>query len=370
MTAAGRLASDLTPYGMRPWDQHECSQLNELKINTAGLNMLAGWGASGDTILMEQMPMFGGYVGGAEETAICDVASTIASFALFDSDIHLDGPIHIRWGTTTTRETIQVAAHAAAALDQNTDFLLANQYYTMAGPCTDMCLLEIAAQAMADTASGREILSGVASAKGVSLDRTSGMEARMMGEVSLATCGMDIADVNETIDNVLRLYERDFARAPQGKCFQECYDLRSLEPTDEYIDIYDRVIDTLGRCGLGLRGSFLRQIESDDTGDDHRDADPASDGYGIPEDERADQHGYHGSHSDPYRIARSCRKSGPEALVEEEHAQRHECKEQDVVEQVRESVRELHEGRPSGLEQSADHDPPPGGVHADAPENS
>ena len=370
MTAAGRLASDLTPYGMRPWDQHECSQLNELKINTAGLNMLAGWGASGDTILMEQMPMFGGYVGGAEETAICDVASTIASFALFDSDIHLDGPIHIRWGTTTTRETIQVAAHAAAALDQNTDFLLANQYYTMAGPCTDMCLLEIAAQAMADTASGREILSGVASAKGVSLDRTSGMEARMMGEVSLATCGMDIADVNETIDNVLRLYERDFARAPQGKCFQECYDLRSLEPKDEYIDIYDRVIDTLGRCGLGLRGSFLRQVQPYDSRDDHGDADPASDGYGIPEDERADQHGYHGSHSDPYRVARSCRKSGPEALVEEEHAESHERQEQGIVEQVRESVRELHEGRPSGLEQSADHDPPPGGVHADAPENS
>ena len=90
-------------YGMRPFDAHECSQLNEMKIDMAGLNMLAGWGANGDVIMMEQMPIFGGYVGGMEETAICDVATMIASFAIFDCDIHLDGPIHIRWGTTSTR---------------------------------------------------------------------------------------------------------------------------------------------------------------------------------------------------------------------------------------------------------------------------
>lgn len=237
---------------MKQCDLHECSQLNELKINMASLNMLAGWGASGDAILIEQMPMFGGYVGGAEETAICDVAATIASFAILDSDIHLDGPIHIRWGTTTTRETLQVAAHAAAALDQSTDFILANQYYTLAGPCTEMCLLEIAAQAMTDTASGRELLSGVASAKGVAQNRTTGLEARMMGEVSLATCGMDVADVNAVVNRVLGLYENDLNRAPEGKTFQECYDLRGLEPSDEYIDIYDDVIDILGRCGLGM----------------------------------------------------------------------------------------------------------------------
>lgn len=53
----------------------------------------------------------------------------------------------------------------------------------MAGPCTDMCLLEIAAQAIADTASGREILAGCASSKGIVRDHTTGMEAKMLGEV-------------------------------------------------------------------------------------------------------------------------------------------------------------------------------------------
>ncbi len=239
-------------YGMKPFDAHECSQLNEMKIDMAGLNMLAGWGANGDVIMMEQMPIFGGYVGGMEETAICDVATMIASFAIFDCDIHLDGPIHIRWGTTSTRETLTIAAHAAAALDMNTDFLLANQYYTLAGPCTQMCLLEIAAQAITDTASGRELLSGVASAKGVTQNKTTGMEARMMGEVALATCGMEISTVNSILDQVIGMYEKDFVHAPQGKSFKDCYDVKELEPSDEYVDIYNQTIDLLGKCGFDM----------------------------------------------------------------------------------------------------------------------
>ncbi len=237
---------------MKPFDAHEVSQLNEMKIDMAALNMLAGWGASGDIIMMEQMPIFGGYLGSAEETAICDVAATIASFAVFDCDIHLDGPIHIRWGTTSTRETLQIAAHVASALDMNTDFLLANQYYTLAGPCTQMCLLEIAAQAMTDTASGRELLSGVASSKGVTQNKTTGLEARMMGEVSLATCGLEVEDVNVIIDRVVSLYERDFIHAPNGKTFRDCYDVKELEPTDEYVNLYDSTIDILGKCGLDV----------------------------------------------------------------------------------------------------------------------
>lgn len=237
---------------MRNYDSHECSQLNEMKIDMSGLNMIAGWHASGDIIMMEQMPIFGGYIGGVEETAICDVATMIASFAIFNSDIHLDGPIHIRWGTTTTRETLQIAAHAAVALDLNTDLLLANQYYTLAGPCTEMCLLETAAQAITDTASGRELLSGSAAAKGVSQDRTTGMEARIMGEAASATCGMSIPEVNEILDKLIPRYESKFIDAPIGKRFQDCYDVDDVTPSDEYLQVYDDALNVLSDCGLGF----------------------------------------------------------------------------------------------------------------------
>lgn len=238
---------------MRPCDSHECSQLNELKLDGAALNMLAGWSANGNIIMMEQMPIFGGYCGGVEETAICDTATHIASFAFLSANYHLDGPIHIRWGNTTSRETMQIATHTAAAMDQNTDLLLANQYYPVAGPCTEMCLIETATQAMADTASGRELLSGSAAAKGVAMDKTTGMEARIMGEAAKATAGMDIKEVNPIIEALVSGYEPNFAKAPSGKRFQDCYDVLSVKPKDEYLAVYDTVVQKLRDLGLDIR---------------------------------------------------------------------------------------------------------------------
>jgi methylamine--corrinoid protein Co-methyltransferase len=239
--------------GMRACDSHECSQLNELKVDMAALNMLSGWVENGNTIMIEQMPIFGGYCGGVEETAICDTATTLASFVLFNGNFHLDGPIHIRWGITTARETLQIAAHVAAAVDANTDLLLANQYYPVAGPCTEMCLLETAAQAISDTASGRELLSGSAAAKGVAQDKTTGMEARIMGEAAIATAGMKIPEVNKILEKLVSGYEKDYAKAPSGKTFRECYDVRSVKPTAEYMKVYDGAVKKLKDLGLPIK---------------------------------------------------------------------------------------------------------------------
>ena len=222
-------------------------------MDMTGLNMLAGWTTVGDTIMIEQMPIFGGYTGGVEETAICDVATTLASFGLFSGNFHLDGPIHIRWGVTTAKETLQIAAHAAAAIDANTDLLLANQYYPMAGPCTEMCLLETAAQAMVDTASGRELLSGSAAAKGVVQDKTTGMEARVMGAAAQATCGMKVSDVNDILAKLVPSYEQYYTCAPAGKTFQECYDVKTVKPTAEYLEVYDKALATLRDFGLDIK---------------------------------------------------------------------------------------------------------------------
>jgi len=243
----------MTNAGHRTRDAHECSQLNELKMDLTGLNMLSGWVTNGDMIMIEQMPIFGGYTGGLEETAICDVATTLGSFALFSGNFHLDGPIHIRWNVTTAKETLQVAGHAAAAIDANTDLLLANQYYPGAGPCTEMCLLETANQAICDTGSGRELLSGSAAAKGVVQDKTTGMEARVMGEAARAAAGMKVSDLNEIIGKVLAKYERSFAAPPQGKSFRECYDVKAVKPTAEYLEVYDTALQTLRDCGLDIR---------------------------------------------------------------------------------------------------------------------
>jgi len=235
---------------MRPSDSHEVSQLNELKIDVGALTFCAHYSLAGNIIMCEQMPIYGGYAGGLEETTIVDVATTINAFVMTQATWHLDGPIHVRWGITTAREALAVAGHCAMAIEANTHLMLGNQYYTMAGPCTVMCLLETAAQAITDTASGREIVSGVASAKGVATNYTTGLEARMMAEAARAAAGMETEKVNVILDKLVALYEKDYKTAPKGKPFEECYDVVKLTPTEEYLTVYDEAVQTLTDLGL------------------------------------------------------------------------------------------------------------------------
>jgi methylamine--corrinoid protein Co-methyltransferase len=235
---------------MRPSDSHEISQLNELKIDINALAFTAHYVLAGDIIMCEQMPIFGGYAGGLEETTIVDVATHLAAFAMIGAHYHLDGPIHVRWGITTARESLVVAGHCARAIEANTDLIIANQYYTLAGPCTVMCLLETAAQAITDTASGRELLSGVASAKGVATDYTTPMEARFMAEAARAVAGMDTDKVNHILDKLVESYEKNYKTAPKGKTFQECYDVVKLVPTREYLEVYHEAVRFMKSLGL------------------------------------------------------------------------------------------------------------------------
>ena len=235
---------------MRPSDSHEVSQLNELKIDVNALAFVAHYVLAGNIIMCEQMPIFGGYAGGLEETAIVDVATHLNAFLMTQAHWHLDGPIHVRWGITTARESLAVAGHCARAIEENTKCMLGNQYYTIAGPCTVMCLLETAAQSITDTASGREILSGVASAKGVATNYTTAMEARFMGEVAYAVAGMETEKVNRLLDELVGMYETQYKTAPKGKTFNQCYDLLKLEPTDEYMQVYREAWGILNKLGL------------------------------------------------------------------------------------------------------------------------
>lgn len=146
-----------------------------------------------------------------------------------------------------------VAGHACRAVDRNTHLLLGNQYYTSAGPCTEMCLLEAAAQAVTDTASGREIMSGCASAKGVALDYTTAIEARMMAYAAGAVAGVETEKVNVMLDKLVGLYEKNFRDAPKGKTFQECYDVKTLTPTDEHLEVLDKAMKSMEGLGFEFK---------------------------------------------------------------------------------------------------------------------
>jgi len=251
LSSTGVLAGDFG--GMRTCDSHEVSQLNELKIDTNALNFTTHYLLQGDIIMSEQMPIFGGWAGGIEETTIVDVATSLAAFLMVSADWHLDGPIHVRWGNTTAREVLMVAGYCCRALDRNTHLILGNQYYTSAGPCTEMCLLETAAQAVTDSASGREIISGCAATKGVAIDFTTPIEARMMAFAARAVAGVELEKTNPALNKLVTLYEKNFKTAPKKHTFKTCYDPVSLLPTDEHLAVLDQAIKTMEGCGFKFK---------------------------------------------------------------------------------------------------------------------
>ena len=248
----GRLAADLGYNAMRRSDLHYLRQQNEVKLNSDVLTSLAAWKVNGDRVISEHIPIMGGYVSTPEETAICDVASSIASFTVFGSDVHLDGPIHVSYGSTTTVPTLKVAGYAGTAMDRNTRCILGDQIFTMAGSCTGMCLLEIAAQAIVDTVSGRELLLGVGSAKGSRKDMASGMEARMIGEVAHAAAGMSIDDANVVVGEITSLYMKMVRSPPEGLRFRDCYNVADVTPNREYLNLHHNVRNQLRQCGLDI----------------------------------------------------------------------------------------------------------------------
>ena len=61
---------------------------------------------------------------------------------------------------------------------------------------------------------------------------------------------MDIGEVNKILDSLVKLYESDYASAPEGKTFQECYDIATVTPTDEYVKVYEGARKKLEELGL------------------------------------------------------------------------------------------------------------------------
>lgn len=73
------------------------------------------------------------------------------------------------------------------------------------------------------------------------------------GKASQAASGLHPEKANEILDELILCYEPLFGSSPSGKTFQECYDLETLRPTDEYNDVYAKAVDRVRSIGLNMR---------------------------------------------------------------------------------------------------------------------
>ena len=241
-------------YGMRKTDGYFVSTLAEFKTNFDILNKacaLKSIGAGGG-IGADFGPIFGGYCGGSEGTAVAAVAGHFMGILVCQAGWHLPFPIHIRYIANSTPELLWVTSVLAQAISRNTHLLSLHLNYTAAGPCTEMCLYEIAAQRLAAVSSGISIESvGVGKARHE--DYLTPMEPRFAAEVAHATVEMKREDANDIVKSLLPKYVDKIADPPLGSKYQECCDVRTGKPTKICLEVYNKVKKELKDLGLEFK---------------------------------------------------------------------------------------------------------------------
>jgi methylamine---corrinoid protein Co-methyltransferase len=252
VTSESQDAGDF-PGGLRPTDPHLIVFLNEMKMDFDLVSKLMHSRFLGNIVEACSCPLFGGYSGGTEGTAITAVAEAIAGFVVCDAANFAWYPQSLYSGTTTDRQTLWFATAATLAFKAaGVPVLLETYVGPAAGPCTDMIVDEIAAQAVAQTAAGMSSFYGACGAKMKNVDRITGMEARMLREISEAAAGVGLEEANELAVSLLERYEKPQAEgvAPLGLDFAECYPSPDLEPIGEYVELWERKKEDLAALGL------------------------------------------------------------------------------------------------------------------------
>jgi methylamine--corrinoid protein Co-methyltransferase len=249
LTCAGKMAAFDPVSGLRPSDGLLVSQMPELKTDYDQLSRVAYMQSAGMHIVDLMTPLVGGLGGGAEGTSIVTVASHILGVLCYSVSYHFMGHMNLQWSHNTDRMGLWIQSMAGQALARNTPLITVNDLYTRSGLGTPDVLWEVAAGAIVGAVSGLN-QHGVGATCGTKTDHTSGLEARFQAQVAHAALGLTRSQANEYVLECLRQYEHTLANPNPGKAFPELYNTDTLEPGQEWLNIYNEVCHELSQMGL------------------------------------------------------------------------------------------------------------------------
>ena len=249
----GDLAAAHPDY-LRPCDSHLVPMLNELKMDHRNISRAVNSLEYGMVNASLPCVIVGGLGGGPAGSAVINVASYLIANLTCLADYHILHPIHVRHIATSTRDVLWVINATAQAFARHAPTIIVSDIYPKSGAGTKELLYETAANAIVNAVSGGH-LEGCGSADG-NKPNCSGLEARLMAEVALATHRMKMSrkDANALVLQLLPKYEHVFEleNGNLGKPFEEVYDVQRIEPLDFWQKMYEEVKTELKDMGLNL----------------------------------------------------------------------------------------------------------------------
>ncbi len=250
VTDASKIAG--SQFGLRPSDGWLIGSMSEMKINYERMNEITYVLCLGGNIVAEVSPILGGYCGGPEGVAVANVAYHFQAMMVQRGACQHSFPIQLKHACSTSRDVLWAISASCQAISRNSRFPLITIGILSAGPATEMCFHENAATVITELVSGGNF-EGPAVGKNVNVDHLNPWEAKFSVEVAYATVGMKRDEANEIVKYLLSKYESKIPEAPKGKRFQDSFNIETLEPKAEYVDLYEKVKDELKTCGLKFK---------------------------------------------------------------------------------------------------------------------
>jgi methylamine--corrinoid protein Co-methyltransferase len=238
--------------GMRRTDVQNASFMSELKVPYEDLIRTSHFIETNSFVHNFYNPIFGGFAGGVEGTAIATVAGFILMKATLFGDYFNTGISHAHYSFNTFPSLIVSQAVAMQALSRNTNICTANFTRPAAGPTEMDMMYEIAAYQLATVTSGVWLGQGVQTATGRFEGHCSPLEARFAAEVAHAADGMSRAEAHPIVNKLIGMFKDEQTQLKKGKPFDECYDLETLEPTGEWQAIYEKAREEMIGMGIPL----------------------------------------------------------------------------------------------------------------------
>lgn len=238
--------------GVRPSDWHHVSAPSEFKTNydlLAKITHIVRIGAHMEAYLNI---IYGGFLGGAEGVAIGLAAGLIVVNQNYMGTTISVSSAHPFLHSDATPESLWAQSLAIQALSRNSKMLTASLSKPASGPGTKTLLYENAAFVIAGVTSGLTVPQACMTATGTNSCHCSGLESKFSAEVSHAAAGMSREQADEIVKKLLAIYEEDLPSKPIGKPFQEVYDMKTLQPTAEWLGMYHEVKGELVDMGVSF----------------------------------------------------------------------------------------------------------------------
>ncbi len=261
-SALGDISACNQENGVRKSDGLFVSLTAELKTDYDALGKIAYSLDYGCIRATHGGSVIGGWAGGPESAAVVSVADFLAAAMLYH---HRSGPVYGDHGLTRCPGPVPNSSVnpgmwgtelTGQAIARNYRGVNGRFFLTAAGPGTEMQLREVAALCLASLASGRDLFCG----GGVRRYKVkpmlgSPLENRFHAELGYSAAGIKRVDANLLVKQLVDRYKDKITKdgGPIGYTFDEMYNLETLTPKKQFLDVYNAVKREVEDMGILFR---------------------------------------------------------------------------------------------------------------------